>query len=119
MRDVLKDDRNRKKDKRNRNAVGEQNGENAGQRQRTQTEQRVAATRASELIRHLLAFSRSQVMNTQVVDVNTILREGTSSERQVRVFEQTGDLKAVVRHIVAETKGAVTEPRQASVRAVN
>src|SRR5437899_6932115 len=40
--------------------------------------------------------------------VNTILHEGTSSERQVRVFEQTGELKAVVRHIVAETKGAVT-----------
>jgi len=51
--------------------------------------------------------------------VNTILHEGTSSERQVRVFEQTGDLKAVVRHIVAETKGAPTESKQASARAVN
>jgi carboxylate-amine ligase len=51
--------------------------------------------------------------------VNTILREGTSAERQLRVFEQTGDLKAVVRHIVAETKGAVTESKQASARAVN
>jgi len=37
----------------------------------------------------------------------------------MRVFEQTGDLKAVVRHIVAETKGTVTEPKQASARAVN
>src|SRR3954470_5220374 len=37
MRDAVKDERNR-------NAVGEQNRENAGQRQRTQTEQRVAAT---------------------------------------------------------------------------
>jgi len=51
--------------------------------------------------------------------VNTILREGTSAERQLRVFEQTGDLKAVVRHIVAETKGAANESRQASARAVN
>jgi carboxylate-amine ligase len=54
-----------------------------------------------------------------VAYVNTILHEGTSSERQMRVFEQTGDLKAVVRHIVAETKGAVTESKQASARAVN
>ncbi|HLQ04069.1 MAG TPA: PAS domain S-box protein, partial [Verrucomicrobiae bacterium] len=33
----------------------------------------IAATRASELIRHLLAFSRGQVMQNQVVDVNEIL----------------------------------------------
>jgi len=51
--------------------------------------------------------------------VNTIMSEGTSAERQMRVYEQTGDLKAVVRHIVTETKGAVTESKQASARAVN
>lgn len=51
--------------------------------------------------------------------VQTILSEGTSAERQLRVFEQTGDLKAVVRHIVAETRGGVTEPRQSSAHAVN
>jgi glutamate---cysteine ligase / carboxylate-amine ligase len=51
--------------------------------------------------------------------VNTILREGTSAERQLRVFEQTGDLKAVVRHLVAETRAGVTEPRQSSAHAVN
>jgi len=51
--------------------------------------------------------------------VNTILHEGTSAERQMRVYEQTGDLKAVVRNIVAETKGAANESRQASARAVN
>ncbi len=51
--------------------------------------------------------------------VNTMLRDGTSAERQLRVFEQTGDLKAVVRHIVAETRGGVMEPRQTSARAVN
>jgi two-component system, cell cycle sensor histidine kinase and response regulator CckA len=32
-----------------------------------------AATRASELIRQLLAFSRSQVMQTQIVDLNEIV----------------------------------------------
>jgi hypothetical protein len=47
VRDAVKGERDRKKDERNRNAVGEQNRENAGQRQWTQTEQRVAAARAS------------------------------------------------------------------------
>ena len=51
--------------------------------------------------------------------VHTMLREGTSAERQLRVFEQTKDLKAVVRHIVAETRGGVTEPRQTPAHAVN
>jgi carboxylate-amine ligase len=35
--------------------------------------------------------------------IHRILREGTSAERQLRVYKETGDLKAVVRHIVAET----------------
>lgn len=51
--------------------------------------------------------------------VNTIMKEGTSAERQMRVYEQTNDLKAVVRHIVAETRGGVLEPKQASVQAMN
>jgi len=51
--------------------------------------------------------------------VNTIMLEGTSAERQLRVYQETGDLKAVVRHIVAETRGGVTEPRTSSVGAVN
>jgi glutamate---cysteine ligase / carboxylate-amine ligase len=50
--------------------------------------------------------------------VNTIMREGTSAERQLRVFQETGDLKAVVRHIVAETRGhGARQP--SSARAVN
>ncbi|MEM9554623.1 MAG: carboxylate-amine ligase [Acidobacteriota bacterium] len=36
--------------------------------------------------------------------VQTILREGTSAHRQRAVFEQTGDVRAVVDHLVAETK---------------
>jgi carboxylate-amine ligase len=51
--------------------------------------------------------------------VNTILNEGTSAERQLRVYEQTGDLKAVVRHLVEETRGGVTQSRVSSARAVN
>jgi len=51
--------------------------------------------------------------------VNTILNEGTSAERQLRVYQQTGDLKAVVRHLVAETRAGVTQPQTSSARAVN
>jgi carboxylate-amine ligase len=40
--------------------------------------------------------------------VHTILREGTSADRQIRVLEQHGgDLTAVVRHLVLETKAGI------------
>jgi len=51
--------------------------------------------------------------------VNTILREGTSAERQLRVYQETGDLKAVVRHLVEETRGGVIQPRPSSAHAIN
>jgi glutamate---cysteine ligase / carboxylate-amine ligase len=51
--------------------------------------------------------------------IHTILNEGTSAERQLRVHRETGDLKAVVCHLVAETRGGVTEPRSSSAHAVN
>ena len=41
--------------------------------------------------------------------IHRILREGTSAERQLRVYKETGDLKAVVRHIVAETRAGVSQ----------
>jgi len=44
--------------------------------------------------------------------IHTILREGTSAERQLRVYRETSDLKAVVRNIVAETREGL--PQQAS-----
>jgi carboxylate-amine ligase len=51
--------------------------------------------------------------------VHTIMNEGTSADRQLRVYQETGDLKAVVRHLVAETRGGVTQPRAAPAHAVN
>jgi glutamate---cysteine ligase / carboxylate-amine ligase len=51
--------------------------------------------------------------------VHTILREGTSAERQLRVFEQTGDLRAVVQHVVAETRVGTMEPRSSSSHTAN
>jgi len=47
------------------------------------------------------------------------MNEGTSADRQLRVYKETGDLRAVVRHLVAETRGNVTEPRATSAHAVN
>jgi carboxylate-amine ligase len=44
--------------------------------------------------------------------IHTILQQGTSAERQMRVYKQTGDLKAVVRQIVEETRGG--HPQQAA-----
>ena len=35
--------------------------------------------------------------------VDTILREGTSADRQLAVYRQGGDLRAVVDHVIAET----------------
>ena len=40
--------------------------------------------------------------------IHQIFREGTSAERQLNVYKQTGDLKDVVRHIVAETRAGVS-----------
>ena len=41
--------------------------------------------------------------------VRTILAEGTSAEKQVQIYRQTGDLRAVVRSIVDETRAEVEE----------
>jgi len=51
--------------------------------------------------------------------IHTILKDGTSAERQLRVYQQTGDLRAVVGHLVSETRGGVTEPRTSSAHAIN
>ena len=51
--------------------------------------------------------------------VHTILNEGTSAERQLRVYQETNDLRAVVKHLVEETRGGVIQPRTSSVHAIN
>jgi carboxylate-amine ligase len=47
----------------------------------------------------------------EVEYVHTVLRDGTSADRQLAVFRQTGDLKAVVQHVVEETKAGVEDRR--------
>src|SRR5271154_1631683 len=51
--------------------------------------------------------------------VHTILNEGTSAERQLRVYQETNDLRAVVKHLVEETRGGTIHPRASSVHAIN
>src|SRR6185503_15069128 len=41
-----------------------------------------------------------------VNNVHTILKEGTSADRQLKVYRETGDLKRVVEHVVHETRPA-------------
>jgi len=43
----------------------------------------------------------------EVEDVLRIVRDGTSADRQLAVFEKTGDLKAVVDHLLDETMRGV------------
>ncbi|HXZ11921.1 MAG TPA: carboxylate-amine ligase [Candidatus Sulfotelmatobacter sp.] len=42
-----------------------------------------------------------------IMPIHSILREGTSAERQLAVYRETRDLRAVVRHIVEETRGGI------------
>ena len=47
--------------------------------------------------------------------IHTILEQGSSAERQMRVYRETGgDLKAVVRQIVEETRGGLTQRASAA-----
>ena len=39
-----------------------------------------------------------------VNQVHTILREGTSADRQLAVYKQTGDMRMVMQHLIDETK---------------
>jgi carboxylate-amine ligase len=48
--------------------------------------------------------------------IERILREGTSAERQLRTYSESGDLKAVVRQLVAETRGESTAQASSAAR---
>ena len=42
--------------------------------------------------------------------LHTVLREGTSADRQLKVYRETGDLKAVVKYVVQETRAGIERP---------
>lgn len=50
----------------------------------------------------------------EVEYVHTILRDGTSADRQLRVFKETGDLRAVVEHVVKETRAGIATTQRAA-----
>ena len=45
--------------------------------------------------------------------IHQMLKMGTGADRQLKVFEETGDLKKVVDYMVAETRVGVFEPSPA------
>ena len=77
---------------------------------------------ARELIRELLDWFIGDVVDElgsrkEVEYAYKILEEGSSADRQIAVYEKTGDIKAVVDHLIAETREGVvseTEPMSAS-----
>src|SRR5688572_18985946 len=67
---------------------------------------------ARELIREMLEWFVDDVLDElgsrkEVEYAFKILDEGTSADRQLAVFRKTGDLKAVVDHIIVETEEGV------------
>ena len=50
--------------------------------------------------------------------IHQILEKGTGADRQLRVFQETGDLKHVVDYIIEETEAGVGETAAASARKV-
>ncbi len=59
------------------------------------------------LLSELLEFVRSEVdefgTQREIAHIERILSEGTGADRQLAIWKQTRDMKAVVDHIVAET----------------
>lgn len=64
---------------------------------------------ARQLIRELLDLVVEEIDELGIAEyikpIETILTHGTSADRQLRIYDETdGDLKAVVDHLIAETK---------------
>jgi carboxylate-amine ligase len=67
------------------------------------------------LLSELLEFVSTEVdelgSQNEMAHIERIVREGTGADRQLAVWERTGDMKAVVDHIIAETYvGLKTSP---------
>jgi carboxylate-amine ligase len=69
---------------------------------------------ARDLVHELLEFVDDVVdelgSREEVKYINTILEMGSGAERQLRVYEATHDLKAVVDYIIQETQIGLEEP---------
>lgn len=70
---------------------------------------------APQLVRELLEWFLDDVVDElgsrdEVEYALRILEEGSSADRQLAVYEETGDLKAVVDHLIEETAAGVAAP---------
>src|SRR5271165_1017826 len=76
-----------------------------------------------ELIPELLEFVDDVLdelgSRSAVEYIHTILNKGTSADRQLRIYEQTGDLKEVVRHLVTETRGSMMDGKSNAANTVS
>ena len=75
---------------------------------------------ARELIGEMLAWFVDDVVDElgsrrEVEYAFRILEEGSSADRQLAVFQRTGDLKDVVDHLIAESAEGVLDPAPAAV----
>ena len=50
--------------------------------------------------------------------IHTMLERGSGADRQLRVFQETGDLKKVVDYIIEETEAGLAEDVRQPVRKV-
>src|SRR5690242_1697464 len=71
---------------------------------------------ARELITEMLAWFVDDVVDElgsrqEVEYAFRIMRDGTSADRQLATFERTGDLKAVVDQLIAETAEGIPVPQ--------
>ena len=81
--------------------------------QRTEVPMRALALELLEFVDDVIDELGSR---EAVQGIHRILREGTSAERQIQVFKETEDLKAVVQHLVKETREGI-DGVQSSARA--
>jgi carboxylate-amine ligase len=70
---------------------------------------------ARELIRELIEWFIGDMVDElgtrkEVEYAYKILAEGSSADRQLAVYERTGDLNAVVDHLIAESEEGVLTP---------
>jgi carboxylate-amine ligase len=71
-----------------------------------------------DLLHEMLEFIATEVdeldLHAEMAHVERIMREGTGADRQLAVWESTGDIRAIVDHIVAETYEGLNVNRSAS-----
>ena len=77
---------------------------------------------ARDLVREYLEFVDDVVdeldSREEVSYIHEILERGSGADRQLRVFQETGDLKKVVDYIIEETQTGLAETEPASARKV-